>query len=354
MGRSEELFEKAQKLIPGGVNSPVRAFQAVGGVPRFIRSAKGSHIVDEDGVEYIDFVGSWGPLLLGHARKEVVEAVRSAAGDGLSFGAATRAETEMAELICGMVPSAQMVRMVNSGTEAVMSAVRLARGFTGRQKIIKFEGCYHGHSDSMLVKAGSGVLTASLSSSLGVPENTAKDTLVARFNDLKSVAELFEADPDGIAAVIAELVPANMGLVLPESGFLQGLRRLCDRFGALLVADEVITGFRLGTGGAQSLFGVRPDLTTFGKIIGGGLPVGAFGGRRDIMMGLAPCGGVYQAGTLSGNPLAMAAGIKQLTILKEHPEIYRLLEDLGEKVEKGLTELIRKYAIRAVVNRIGS
>ncbi len=354
MGRSEELFERARKVIPGGVNSPVRAYQAVGGVPRFIAKAKGARITDEDGREYIDFVGSWGPLILGHAREEVVEAVCTAARNGLSFGAATRAEVEMAELISEMVPSIEMVRLVNSGTEAVMSAVRLARGFTGRSKIIKFEGCYHGHSDSMLVKAGSGLMTGSLSSSAGVPEGTANDTLVAQFNDIGSVAELFERNPSQIAAVVTELVPANMGLVLPKEGFLQQLRQLCTKNEALLIADEVITGFRLGAGGAQKLFGIRPDLTTFGKIIGGGLPVGAFGGRRDIMSMVAPCGSVYQAGTLSGNPLATAAGIAQLTILKNHPEIYDQINELTQALADGLTERIREYHMPATVNHIGS
>lgn len=354
MGISEELFERAVRVIPGGVNSPVRAYQAVGGVPRFISKAEGARITDEDGREYIDFVGSWGPLILGHAREEVVKAVGAAAQNGLSFGAATKAEVEMAELICSMVPSVEMVRLVNSGTEAVMSAIRLARGFTGKPKIIKFEGCYHGHSDSMLVKAGSGLMTGSLSSSAGVPERTANDTLVAQFNDIDSVRELFEHNPSQVAAVVTELVPANMGLVLPKEGFLQQLRQLCTENGTLLIADEVITGFRLGTGGAQGLFGIRPDLTTFGKIIGGGLPVGAFGGRRDVMEQVAPCGGVYQAGTLSGNPLATAAGIAQLTILKEHPEIYSRIGDLAKKVADGLTEQLRKYGVPATVNHIGS
>ncbi|MBZ4666726.1 glutamate-1-semialdehyde 2,1-aminomutase [Mahella sp.] len=354
MGKSEELFKRAKKVIPGGVNSPVRAYQAVGGVPRFISKADGARIIDEDGREYIDFVGSWGPLILGHARKEVLEAVCKAARNGLSFGAATRAEVEMAELIKEMVPSVEMVRLVNSGTEAVMSAVRLARGFTGRPKIIKFEGCYHGHSDSMLVKAGSGLMTGSLSSSAGIPEATANDTLVAQFNDIDSVARLFEYNPSQIAAVITELVPGNMGLVLPKEGFLQQLRRFCTENGTLLIADEVITGFRLGTGGAQELFGIQPDLTTFGKIIGGGLPVGAFGGRRDIMSMVAPCGNIYQAGTLSGNPLATAAGITQLLILKKHPEIYSRISALTQTLADELTKQIQKYDVPATVNHIGS
>lgn len=354
MGKSEELFERALRVIPGGVNSPVRAYRAVGGVPRFIARGKGSRITDEDGKEYLDFVGSWGPLILGHAREEIVEAVTRAAADGLSFGAATRAEVEMAELICSMVPSVEMVRLVNSGTEAVMSAVRLARGFTGRPKVVKFEGCYHGHSDAMLVKAGSGLMTESISSSAGVPEGTARDTLVAQFNDIESVEALFQAYPEQIAAVITELVPANMGLILPEPDFLQQLRALCTKNGALLIADEVITGFRLSPGGAQARFGIRPDLTTFGKIIGGGLPVGAFGGRRDVMSQVAPTGNVYQAGTLSGNPLATAAGIAQLTFLHQHPEIYGRIDARTQTLADGLTGLIQKYGIPASVNHIGS
>lgn len=354
MGKSEELFQRAVRVIPGGVNSPVRAYRAVGGVPRFISRGKGARIVDEDGVEYIDFVGSWGPLILGHAREEVLSAVCRAAENGLSFGAATRAEVEIAELITSMVPSVEMVRLVNSGTEAVMSAVRLARGFTGRPKIIKFEGCYHGHSDAMLVKAGSGLMTESLSSSAGVPEGTAADTLVAQFNDIGSVESLFDEYPGQVAAVITELVPANMGLILPKKGFLQQLRKLCTQNGALLIADEVITGFRLGTGGAQALFGIRPDLTTFGKIIGGGLPVGAFGGRREIMEQVAPCGNVYQAGTLSGNPLATAAGLAQLTILNSRPEIYRQADAMAQALCEGLEQQIREYRIPATVNHIGS
>ena len=354
MGKSEELFERAIKVIPGGVNSPVRAYQAVGGTPRFISKAKGSKIIDEDGNEYIDFVGSWGPLILGHARQEILDAVIKAAQNGLSFGAATKAEVEMAEMICSMVPSIEMVRLVNSGTEAVMSAIRLARGFTGRTKIIKFAGCYHGHSDSMLVKAGSGLMTGSLSSSAGVPYDTAKDTLVAQFNDIESVSTLFEQNQGQIAAVITELVPANMGLVPPQKGFLQNLRKICTENGALLIADEVITGFRIGAGGAQEQFHIHPDLTTFGKIIGGGLPVGAFGGRKDIMSQVAPCGNVYQAGTLSGNPLATAAGIAQLSILKNHPEIYAHIGSLGERISNGMNQLIQKYHVPATVNSCGS
>lgn len=301
MTRSEMLFSEAVKVIPGGVNSPVRAFGSVGETPRFIASAKGAHMTDVDGNTYLDFVGSWGPMILGHNHPAVLEAVLEACQEGLSFGAATEREVEMAELICSLVPSIEMVRMVNSGTEAVMSAIRAARGFTGRSKIVKFAGCYHGHSDSMLVKAGSGVMTGGIPDSAGVPEGCTRDTLTAVYNDLKSVEDLFAAFGSEIAAVIVEPVAANMGVVLPEKGFLEGLRKICDTYGSLLIFDEVITGFRLSLAGAQGYFGIRPDLTTFGKIIGGGMPVGAYGGRKDVMELIAPCGPVYQAGTLSGD-----------------------------------------------------
>ena len=297
MTRSEMLFSEAVKVIPGGVNSPVRAFGSVGETPRFIASAKGAHMTDVDGNTYLDFVGSWGPMILGHNHPAVLEAVLEACQEGLSFGAATEREVEMAELICSLVPSIEMVRMVNSGTEAVMSAIRAARGFTGRSKIVKFAGCYHGHSDSMLVKAGSGVMTGGIPDSAGVPEGCTRDTLTAVYNDLKSVEDLFAAFGSEIAAVIVEPVAANMGVVLPEKGFLEGLRKICDTYGSLLIFDEVITGFRLSLAGAQGYFGIRPDLTTFGKIIGGGMPVGAYGGRKDVMELIAPCGPVYQAGT---------------------------------------------------------
>jgi len=354
MTKSQELFRKAQEVIPGGVNSPVRAFRSVGDVPRFIKSAKGSRIYDVDGQEYIDYVGSWGPMILGHAYPDIVEAVTAAAQYGLSFGAATEAEIIMAELICEMVPSVEMVRLVNSGTEAVMSALRAARGYTGKPKIIKFEGCYHGHSDAMLVKAGSGVMTAGIPDSLGVPEGCANDTLTAVYNDLDSVQKLFEQNKNQIAAVILELVPANMGVILPQKGFLRNLKKLCEEYGALFIADEVITGFRLGTGGAQAYYDLKADLTTFGKIIGAGMPVGAYGGRKEIMQMVAPCGGVYQAGTLSGNPLATAAGITQLSILKNRPEIYSHINTLGNQWSEGLSSLIGNYGMKAVVNHIGS
>lgn len=327
MTKSEALFERACKVIPGGVNSPVRAFGSIGDTPRMIRSANGAYMTDEDGNTYLDFVGSWGPMILGHNHPEVREAVEKSCRDGLSFGAATRREAEMAELICSSIPNVDMVRMVNSGTEAVMSAVRTARGFTGRDKIIKFMGCYHGHADAMLVQAGSGVMTAGIPDSAGVPKGCTQDTLSAIYNDADSVKELFETFPDQIAAVIVEPVGANMGVVPPQEGFLQALRALCTKYGAVLIFDEVITGFRLGFTGAQGYFGVDADLVTYGKIIGAGMPVGAYGGRKEIMQCVAPSGAVYQAGTLSGNPVAMAAGITQLTILKEHPEIYRKLNE---------------------------
>ncbi|MBR6259676.1 MAG: glutamate-1-semialdehyde 2,1-aminomutase [Oscillospiraceae bacterium] len=325
MTNSEMLFERAVRHIPGGVNSPVRAFGSVGMTPRFITRGKGDRLWDADGNEYIDFVGSWGPMILGHAHPAVLEAVNKAARDGLSFGAATEREVQMAELICSAVPGMEMVRMVNSGTEAVMSAVRAARGFTGRDKLIKFSGCYHGHSDAMLVKAGSGLMTQGIPGSGGVPEGSTKDTLSAVYNDLESAEALFDMYPGQIAAVIVEPVGANMGLVPPKDGFLAWLRSLCDKNGALLIFDEVITGFRLALGGAQEYYGVKADLCTYGKIIGGGMPVGAYGGRRDIMSVVAPLGRVYQAGTLSGNPVAMAAGLAQLTVLSETGDFYEKL-----------------------------
>ncbi|UWG98191.1 glutamate-1-semialdehyde 2,1-aminomutase [Dehalobacter sp. DCM] len=352
--KSEILYEKAKKLMPGGVNSPVRNFQSVGDTPRFISRAQGARLYDIDGNEYIDYIGSWGPMILGHANPEVLEAVRRAAENGLSFGAATEAEVIMAQLICDLVPSVEMIRMVNSGTEATMSAVRAARGFTGRNKIIKFEGCYHGHSDAMLVKAGSGVISSGVPSSLGVTPGCANDTLTAVFNDIGSVQDLFANNKDQIAAVIVELVPANMGVVLPKPGFLQDLQRICAENAALVIADEVITGFRLGLGGAQEYYGLKPDMTAFGKIIGGGMPVGAYGGRKDIMQQIAPCGGVYQAGTLSGNPVAMAAGIAQLTKLKNNPQIYSHIDSLSAKFSSGLRELLKVTGVAATVNAIGS
>ena len=351
MTRSEQLFEKAQQVMPGGVNSPVRACRSVGTYPRFLDRGLGSHVWDVDGKEYIDLIGSWGPLILGHCCEAVEQAVSDAIRKGLSFGAPTAAEVDMAQLVCEMTGT-QMVRMVNSGTEAVMSALRLARGATGRSKIIKFAGCYHGHSDSMLVKAGSGALTGGAPDSAGVPAEIAGDTLTANYNDLSSVEALMKANPGQVAAVIVEPVAANMGVVPPQPGFLQGLRRLCDESGALLIFDEVITGFRLAPGGAQEYFGVRADLVTYGKIIGGGMPVGAYGGSRKLMEQVAPLGPVYQAGTLSGNPVAMAAGIAQLRILKSNPEIYQNLERRGAMLEKGLKAALS--GIPAQVNRVGS
>lgn len=351
MTRSESLFEAAQRVLPGGVNSPVRACRAVGTYPRFLERGLGSHVWDVDGREYIDLICSWGPLILGHCNEEVERAVQEAVRKGLSFGAPTAIEVEMAELVCRMT-GVEMVRMVNSGTEAVMSALRLARGATGRSKIIKFAGCYHGHSDSMLVKAGSGALTGGAPDSAGVPAEIAGDTLTAAYNDLQSVRSLFEANPGKVAAVIVEPVAANMGVVPPEPGFLEGLRALCDEFDSLLIFDEVITGFRLAPGGAQSYYGVRADLVTYGKIIGGGMPVGAYGGSRKLMELVAPLGPVYQAGTLSGNPVAMAAGLTQLKILSSTPEIYTELERRGAMLQEGLRDALS--GIPAQVNRVGS
>lgn len=354
MTRSETLFAEAVKVIPGGVNSPVRAFGSIGSTPRFIKKADKSLIWDEDDNEYIDFIGSWGPMILGHNCPQVLDAVVSYAQRGLSYGAATAVEVEMAKLVCSMVPSIDMVRMVNSGTEAVMSAVRVARGFTGRDKIIKFNGCYHGHSDCLLVKAGSGAMTAGVPDSPGVPAGCTQDTLTAEYNDLDSVQEQFDRYGEQIAAIIVEPVGANMGTVLPQDGFLQGLRKICDRYGALLIFDEVITGFRLGADGAQGYFGVTPDLTTFGKIIGAGMPVGAYGGRREIMEMVAPAGPVYQAGTLSGNPVAMAAGIAQLGYLKEHPEKYTQLNEMGDSFFTQMQSLVKEAGYSWQVNHIGS
>ena len=324
--RSRALFDMAKRVMPGGVNSPVRACGRVGRVPRFIASARGSHIFDVDGNEYIDYVGSWGPAILGHAHPAVVAAVREAAEAGLTYGAPTEREVEMAELIRELVPSMEVSRMVSSGTEAVMSAIRAARGFTGRDDVVKFDGCYHGHSDGMLVRAGSGALTQAEPDSAGVPADFARHTLVAQYNDAEAVERLFREHPDSIAAVIVEPVAANAGVILPKPGFLAALRELTSRYGALLVFDEVITGFRLSLGGAQGLFGIRPDLTTFGKIVGGGMPAAVYGGREDVMRQVAPDGPVYQAGTLSGNPLATAAGLATLKLLKSDPGIYARLE----------------------------
>ena len=351
MTRSEQLFAAAQRVMPGGVNSPVRACRAVGAEPRFLSRGKGSRVWDVDGNEFVDLVCSWGPLILGHCHPVVEEAVLAAARRGLSFGANTEAEVELAELVCRMT-GIEMVRMVNSGTEAVMSALRLARGATGRSKLIKFAGCYHGHCDAMLVKAGSGALTGGAPDSAGVPAELAGDTLTAQYNDLASVRRLLDANPGQVAAIIVEPVAANMGVVPPQPGFLQGLRTLCDETGALLIFDEVITGFRLAPGGAQAYYGVRADLVTYGKIIGGGMPVGAYGGSRARLEQVAPLGPVYPAGTLSGNPVAMAAGLAQLQILARTPEVYSELERRGALLEAGLRDALRRVPVQ--VNRVGS
>ncbi|MDX1675858.1 MAG: glutamate-1-semialdehyde 2,1-aminomutase, partial [Longimicrobiales bacterium] len=338
--RSQQLFEAARALIPGGVNSPVRAFGSVGGTPVFFERAEGSRLWDADGNEYLDYVGSWGPMILGHNHPDVRAALEVALTKGTSFGAPTAGEVELARMVVEMVPSVELVRLVNSGTEATMSALRLARAATDRDRIIKFRGGYHGHADSFLVEAGSGAATLGVPSSPGVTEGAAKDTLVAEVNDLDSVRSLLEENAGEVAGVIVEPVAGNMGCVPPADGFLEGLRALCDAHGALLVFDEVMTGFRVAPGGAQERYGVMPDLTTMGKVIGGGLPVGAFGGREDLMRQVAPDGPVYQAGTLSGNPLAVAAGIATLTRLREHPEVYDELERLGARLGRGLKEVV--------------
>jgi glutamate-1-semialdehyde 2,1-aminomutase len=350
--RSEELYRRALRRIPGGVNSPVRAWRAVGGTPRFLVRGEGATVVDADGRRYVDFVGSWGPLILGHAHPTVVAAIREAAARGASFGAPTEGEVELAETICAAMPSIEKVRLVSSGTEATMSAIRLARAATGRPKVVKFSGCYHGHADSLLVRAGSGGLTFGVPDSEGIPEAFASQTLVAEFNCLEDVEACFRAEGREIAAVIVEPIAGNMGVVAPEPGFLEGLRRVTSQYGAILIFDEVITGFRVARGGAQERFGVTPDLTCLGKIVGGGLPVGAFGGRADLMDRLAPLGGVYQAGTLSGNPLAVTAGLATLRELGE--EAYGRLELLGSRLEEGLRRTLRDRGVRGVVNRVGS
>ena len=354
MGLSEELFDRAVKVIPGGVNSPVRAYGAIGIAPRFIDRADGCHIYDVDGKEYVDYIDSWGPMILGHNFPEVKESVLKACEKGLSFGCATAIEVEMAEFICDHIPHVDMVRMVNSGTEAVMSAVRVARGFTGKNKIIKFAGCYHGHSDAMLVSAGSGVMTSGVPDSAGVPKGCTEDTMTAVYNDLDSVRALKEQADGQTAAVIVEAVGANMGVVPPKKGFLEGLRKLCDEYGALLIFDEVITGFRLAFGGAAEYFGVTPDLVTYGKIIGAGMPVGAYGGRREIMELVSPVGKVYQAGTLSGNPIAMAAGLTQLKYLYEHQEIYKDLEEKGKRLYGGMEKILAEKNLPYHINHVSS
>ncbi len=353
MKRSKELFEQAKQLMPGGVNSPVRAFRSVNLDPPFIAEGKGSKIKDADGTEYIDYVGSWGPLILGHAHPEVIEAVKKTAEKGTSFGAPTELEVRIAEKIIEMVPSVEMVRMVNSGTEATMSAVRLARGVTGRSKIVKFEGCYHGHGDSFLIKAGSGALTFGEPNSPGVPAAIARETLTARFNDLTSVQALFDRFGKEIAAVIVEPIAGNMGVIPPAEGFLSGLRGLCDRYGALLIFDEVMTGFRVHPGGAQTLYGITPDLTTMGKVIGGGLPAAAYGGKKELMQQVAPEGPVYQAGTLSGNPLAMAAGLKTLELISE-PGFFDALNRKATDFFEKLKAFIQKENLPLSVNYVNS
>lgn len=351
---SRHLFERAQKVIPGGVNSPVRAFKSVGGTPLFIDRAEGAYLEDADGNRYVDYVGSWGPMLLGHAHPDVVRAVQEAATGSTSFGAPTKVEIEVAELICELVPSIEKVRMVNSGTEATMSAARLARGFTGRDKVIKFQGNYHGHADFFLIAAGSGALTMGVPNSPGVTPGTAQDTLIARYNDIEHVRDLVNANPGQVACIIVEPVAGNMGCIPPEPGFLEGLRALCDAEGIVLIFDEVMTGFRVARGGAQERFGVQPDLTTLGKIIGAGLPVGAYGGRREIMDYISPAGPVYQAGTLSGNPLAMNAGLAMLRIIADSPDLYERLETYGAALEEGTRENLRAIGLDYYTTRVGS
>ena len=351
---SEELFAKAKNFIPGGVNSPVRAFRSVGGNPIFIKRAKGAYIFDEDDNQYIELINSWGPMILGHAFEPVEQAVSEAIKGSFSFGAPTRREVEMAELIISMVPSIEKVRMVNSGTEATMAAVRVARGYTGKDKIIKFEGCYHGHGDSFLIAAGSGAITMGIPDSPGVTKGVANDTLTAPYNNLEAVQMLCDANKGQIAALILEPVVGNMGCVLPKEGYLQGLRDICTKEGIVLIFDEVMTGFRLAKGGAQERFGVTPDMTTLGKIIGGGMPVGAYGGKAEIMNCVSPQGPVYQAGTLSGNPIAMAAGLTMLHHLNDHPEIYTQLEATGNQIVGGIRSILDKLNLKYQINHIGS
>ena len=352
MTRSHDLFEQAKKYIPGGVNSPVRAFRGVGGDPIFFKKAQGAYLIDEDDKKYVDYVGSWGPMIVGHSHPQVLQAVRQAVDQALGFGAPTAIETEMAAKVCELVPSVELVRMVNSGTEATMSAIRLARGYTGRDKLVKFEGCYHGHSDSLLVKAGSGALTLGVPTSPGVPAALAELTITLQFNDIDQVREAFEQAGDQIACVIVEPVAGNMNCVPPAPGFLQGLREICDQYQAVLIFDEVMTGFRVALGGAQAYYGVTPDLTTLGKVIGGGLPVGAFGGKKTIMEKIAPLGPVYQAGTLSGNPVSMAAGLKTLQLVAA-PGFHDHLSQTAATLCKGLEERAKAAGIPLVTNQVG-
>lgn len=354
INKSKSLFEKAKNYIPGGVNSPVRAFRAVGGDPIFIKKADGAFIYDEDDNAYVELINSWGPMILGHNHPMIREAVIRAMENGTSFGAPTAREVEIAELITSMVPSVEKVRMVNSGTEATMSAIRVARGFTGRDKIIKMEGHYHGHGDSFLISAGSGAITMGNPDSPGVTKGTAKDTLLAPYNDLQAIETLVAANKGEVAAIILEPVPGNMGLVLPKEGYLQGLRTICDREAIVLIFDEVMTGFRLAKGGAQELFGITPDMTTLGKIIGGGLPVGAYGGKKEIMDFVSPAGPVYQAGTLSGNPIAMAAGLTMLNYLNTHPEVFTRLNEIGSKLVTGIESSLQKLGLNYTINHLGS
>ena len=352
--RSSALFEAAKKVIPGGVNSPVRAFNAVGGTPVFVKSAKGAYLHTEDDQRLIDYISSWGPLILGHAYEPVIDAIKTTADQGTSFGIPTAVETAIASLAVSMVPNIDKIRFVNSGTEACMSAVRLARGFTGKEKIIKFAGCYHGHSDAFLIQAGSGAVTFGSPSSPGVTKGTAKDTLLARYNDIDSVKALVGANQDEIACIILEPVAGNMGCIIPQDGFLEELRSICDTHGILLVFDEVMTGFRLAAGGAQECLGINADIVTFGKVIGGGLPVGAFAARSEIMSYLAPEGPVYQAGTLSGNPLAMNAGLAMLTALNENPNVFNSLEEKTALLAKGIAEVLTEKGVVHTINRLGS
>lgn len=354
ISRSKALFEKAKKYIPGGVNSPVRAFRAVGGSPLFIKKAKGAYLYDEDGNQYIDLINSWGPMILGHAHPVVEEALKEALTGSFSFGAPTAREVEMAELICSIIPSVEKVRMVNSGTEATMSAIRVARGYTGRDKIIKMEGCYHGHGDSFLIAAGSGALTFGYPDSPGVTKGTAQDTLIAPFNDLNAIQLLIDKNPNHIAALILEPVVGNMGCVIPQQGYLQRLRDICTKNGIILIFDEVMTGFRLKPGGAQELYGIKPDMTTLGKIIGGGLPVGAYGGKKEIMDSVSPAGPIYQAGTLSGNPLAMAAGLAMLKHLQANPQIYTQLDRITTQLVNSMAKEITKAGFKYTINQVGS